>query len=145
MFFNSGTLLFILILSGSLVLLILSLLLLGVLGRKGKKLSGLRFLTVLFTITTITSGVLTTLVYYNYIDLNLRLSGRYQATDGSYTYLKFHRDQMEVHVDGNSEGIKGEWYLAENTLTLSYEGKVENNPKLLVEQLVVRECSNLIN
>lgn len=125
MFLNSGTLLFILILSGSLVLLILLLLLLGLLGRKGRKLGGLRFLTMLFAITTVASGVLTTLVYYNYIDLNLRLSGRYQATDGSYTYLKFNRDQMEVHVDGSSYGTKGKWYLAKDVLTISYEGKEE--------------------
>ena len=125
MFFNSGTLLFILILSGSLVLLILLLTLFGLLGRKGKRLGVLRFLTMFFAITTIASGVLTTLVYYNYIDLNLRLSGRYQAANGSYTYLKFHRDQMEVHVDGSSQGIKGEWYLAKDILTLSYGGKTE--------------------
>lgn len=124
MFFNSGTLLFILILSGSLVLLILSLLLLGLLGRKGKKLSGLRFLTVFLAITTVASGALTTLVYYNYIDLNLRLSGRYQAMN-AYTYLKFNRDQMEVHVDGSSHGTKGKWYLAKDVLTISYEGKEE--------------------
>ena len=124
MFFNSGTLLFIVILSGSLVLLILSLLLLGLLGKKGNKLSGLRFLTILFAITTIASGALTTLVYYNYIDLNLRLSGRYKATD-SNTYLRFNRDQMEIHVDGESQGTKGQWYLAKDTLTISFEGKQE--------------------
>ena len=125
MLFNSGTLLFIFILLGSLVLLILFLILLGVLGRKGKKLIVFRVLTILFAVTTITCGVLSTLVYYNYIDLNLRLSGRYQAMDGSFTYLKFHRDQMEIHDDGSSEGIKGNWYLANNVLSISCEGKVE--------------------
>ena len=125
MFLNSGTLLFILILIGSLVLLILSLLLFAVLGRKGKKLSGLRFLTMLFAVTTMVSGTLTTLVYYNYIDLNLRLSGRYQALDYSHTYLKFHRDQMEVHTGGSSFGTKGQWYLAKDVLTISFEGKTE--------------------
>ena len=125
MFFNSGTLLFILILSGSLVLLIVSLLLLGVFGRKGKKLIGLRVLTILFAVTTMTSGVLSTLVYYNYIDLNLRLSGRYIATDDSRTYLKFHRDQISLHIGGSSQGEKGEWYLANDVLTISFEGKTE--------------------
>ncbi|MCR4910976.1 MAG: hypothetical protein K5925_00400 [Bacilli bacterium] len=125
MFFNSGTLLFILILLGSMVLLLLLLLLLGILGRKGKKLVGLRVLTMLFAIATVTSGVLTTLVYYNYIDLNLRLSGRYSDVNGSHTYLKFHRDQAELHVDGNSEGTKGKWYLANDVLTITYNGNKE--------------------
>ena len=125
MLFNSGTLLFVSILLGSMVLLILLLVLLGVLGRKGKKLVGLRVLTMLFAITTVASGVLSTLVYYNYIDLNLRLSGRYKATDGSQTYLKFHRDQMEIHIDGSSSGTKGEWLLTKDVLTIFYEGKTE--------------------
>ena len=125
MLFNQGTLLFIFILLGSAVLLVFLLLLLGVLGRRGKKLGGLRFLTMFFAITTAASGVLTTLVYYNYIDLNLRLSGRYVSMTNSYTYIKFHRDQVSVHVDGQSQGLKGEWYLSNNVLTIKYDGKEE--------------------
>lgn len=125
MLFNQGTLLFIFILLGSAVLLVLLLLLLGVLGRRGKKLGGLRFLTMFFAIAVFASGVMTPLVYFNYIDLNLKLSGRYTTTDGSYTYLKFHRDEVSIHVDGQSQGLKGEWYLSNNVLTIKYDGKEE--------------------
>ena len=125
MLFNQGTLLFIFIFLGSSVLLLLLLLLLGVAGRKGRKLGGLRFLTMLFAISVIASGVMTPLVYFNYIDMNLRLSGRYVSMTNSYTYIKFHRDQVSVHVDGNSEGLKGEWYLENNILTIKYDGKEE--------------------
>ena len=148
MFFNSGTLLFILILLGSLVLLILSLLLLGVFGRKGKKLIGLRVLTILFAVTTMASGVLSTLVYYNYIDLNLRLSGRYTSTVDSRTYIKFHRDQMSLHIDGSSSGVKGDWYLANDVLTLSFEGKTEEyvvkdfGTKLYQDDVLVYKFTN---
>lgn len=119
MLFNQGTLLFVFIFLGSSVLLLLLLLLLGVAGRKGRKLGGLRFLTMLFAIGVITSGVMTPLVYLNYIDMNLKM-GRYTPIDSSWTYLKINRDSVELHVDGQSEGEKGSWSLENNILTITY-------------------------
>ena len=124
MLFNSGTLLFIFILLGSTVLLLLLLLVLGIAGRKGRKLGGLRFLTMLFAIGVIASGVMTPLVYFNYIDMNLKM-GRYTPIDGSWTYLKINRDSVELHVGGQSEGEKGTWSLEKDILTITYSDTKE--------------------
>ena len=124
MLFNSGTLLIIFILLGSTVLLLLVLLVLGIAGRKGRKLGGLRFLTMLFAIGVIASGVMTPLVYFNYIDMNLKM-GRYTPIDGSWTYLKINRDSVELHVDGQSEGEKGSWSLEKDILTITYSDTKE--------------------
>ena len=124
MLFNSGTLLIIFILLGSTVLLLLVLLVLGIAGRKGRKLGGLRFLTMLFAIGVIASGVMTPLVYFNYVDMNLKM-GRYTPIDGSWTYLKINRDSVELHVDGQSEGEKGTWSLEKDILTITYSDTKE--------------------
>lgn len=124
MLFNSGTLLIIFILLGSTVLLLLVLLVLGIAGRKGRKLGGLRFLTMLFAIGVIASGVMTPLVYFNYIDMNLKM-GRYTPIDGSWTYLKINRDSVELHVGGQSEGEKGTWSLEKDILTITYSDTKE--------------------
>ena len=124
MLFNSGTLLIIFILLGSTVLLLLVLLVLGIAGRKGRKLGGLRFLTMLFAIGVIASGVMTPLVYFNYIDMNLKM-GRYTPIDSSWTYLKINRDSVELHVGGQSEGEKGTWSLEKDILTITYSDTKE--------------------
>lgn len=69
------------------------------------------------------SSVITPLVYYNYIDLNLRY-GQFRS-NYTTTYYSFHRDSVSVHINGASEGAKGTWTLEDNILTVKYSGVTE--------------------
>ena len=106
------------------MLLFLFLLLLGILGRKhNRKLIALKVFSLLFAITTMCASILTPLVYYNYIDLNLRY-GKFRSNYTS-TYYSFHRDSVSIHIDGASEGAKGTWTLEDNILTVKYNELTE--------------------
>ena len=124
MLFNSGTFLCLCILAISAGVLLLFLLLLGVLGRKGNKLAGLKFLTLLIALVVTAASIVTPLVYFNYIDMNLKF-GRFSNEGDNKTYLKFHRDEVSFHPNGQSEGIKGTWSLEKDVLIITYQDSKE--------------------
>ena len=124
MLFNSGTFLCLCILAISAGVLLLLLLLLGILGRKGKKLAFLKFLTVLIAISVSAFSVITPLAYFNYIDMNLKF-GRFTKELDEWTYIKFHRDSVSLHPNGQSEGIKGTWSLEKDVLIITYQDSKE--------------------
>ena len=121
---NSGTQLILTIFGIALVLLLIFLLLLAILGKKHKKgLGALKAFSLIFAIVCMVSSVITPLVYYNYIDLNLRY-GQFRS-NYTTTYYSFHRDSVSVHINGASEGAKGTWTLEDNILTIKYNNLTE--------------------
>ena len=121
---NSGTQLVLTIFGIALVLLLIFLLLLAILGKKHKKgLAPLKAFSLIFAIVCMVSSVVTPLVYYNYIDINLRY-GQFRS-NYTTTYYSFHRDSVSIHINGASEGAKGTWTLEDNILTVKYSGVTE--------------------
>ena len=121
---NSGTQLVLTIFGIALVLLLIFLLLLAILGKKHKKgLGALKAFSLIFGIVCMAMSVVTPLVYYNYIDLNLRY-GQFRS-NYTTTYYSFHRDSVSVHINGASEGAKGTWTLEDNILTVKYNNLTE--------------------
>ena len=121
---NSGTQLVLTIFGIALVLLLIFLLLLAILGKKHKKgLGALKAFSLIFAIVCMVSSVITPLVYYNYIDLNLRY-GQFRS-NYTTTYYSFHRDSVSIHINGASEAAKGTWTLEDNILIVKYSGVTE--------------------
>ena len=139
MLFNQGTFLVVIILGVSVVLLVLFLLILGLAGRHGNKkgLGFLKALTIIFAVSTMIGSLVTPLVYYNYIDFNLRY-GRYNQ-NGSATYYLIHRDSVELHFGSVSEGVKGTWTLENNILTIKYGS---STIEYTVEDYGTKLCQN---
>ena len=126
MLFNSGTLLFLIILSGSLLLLVLFLILLVAIGKKNKESKAIKVLkgfVVTFAIICSFATVVTPLAYYNYIPVNLRF-GKFISVNSS-TYIEFHRDSVEFHQNGNSNGSHGFWLLENDELTITCGSEVK--------------------
>ena len=120
MLFNSGTLIFVYILAGSLGMLLLFVILLAVTSKRnpnGNK--ALKAFSLIFAITSLVASILTPLAYYNYLPVNIRY-GTYISVDNSNTYLNFHRDSVEIHENGSSEGKKATWSMENNILKLTY-------------------------
>ena len=116
---NSGTLLVLTIFAIVVALLLLFLIPLAILGKKNKRgLGALKAFSLIFAIGTLAMSIVTPLVYYNYIDLNLRY-GQFRSNYTS-TYYSFHRDSVSIHIDGASEAAKGTWTLEDNILTVKY-------------------------
>ena len=123
MFTNSATLLFICMLGGATLLLILLLILLAVIGKKKPKSKGvgaLKALTLVTTIAVSALGVLTPLVYENYIDLNLRY-GLFKSESSNAT-LHVHRHSVSVSLNGASEQGNVGWTLNDNQFSFTYQG-----------------------
>ena len=121
---NSGTLLVLTIFAIVVALLLLFLIPLAILGRKNKRgLGALKAFSLIFAIASMVMSVITPLVYYNYIDLNLRY-GQFHS-NYTTTYYSFHRDSVSIHINGASEGAKGTWTLEDNILTVKYNGLTE--------------------
>lgn len=121
---NSGTSLMLTIFSIVVVLLLLFLIPLAILGKRNKRgLGALKAFTLIFAIASMAMSVVTPLVYYNFIDLNLRY-GEFHS-NYSMTYYSFHRDSVSIHLDGASNAAKGTWTLEDNILTVKYNGITE--------------------
>ena len=106
------------------VLLLLFLIPLAILGKRNKRgLGALKAFTLIFAIASMAMSVVTPLVYYNFIDLNLRY-GEFHS-NYSMTYYSFHRDSVSIHLDGASNAAKGTWTLEDNILTVKYNGITE--------------------
>ena len=121
---NSGTLLILTIFGIVVAFLLLFLIPLAILGKKNKKgLGALKAFSLIFAIVSLSMSVVTPLVYYNYIDLNLRY-GQFRS-NYTTTYYSFHRDSVSIHINGASEAAKGTWTLEDNILTVKYSGVTE--------------------
>ena len=121
---NSGTLLVLTIFAIVVALLLLFLIPLAILGKRNKRgLGALKAFTLIFAIASMAMSVVTPLVYYNFIDLNLRY-GEFHS-NYSMTYYSFHRDSVSIHLDGASNAAKGTWTLEDNILTVKYNGITE--------------------
>lgn len=117
--FNSGSRLVFIIFVIAVAILIGLLVLFAILAKKNKVPVVLKVFTIVSAIIVVAGCFVFPLSYYGDIPLNLQY-GTYLAYN-SANYLKVHRDGLELHKDGASEGLKGTYTLKNDVLEITYQ------------------------
>ena len=118
---NSGTLMMLIIFGVTFALLVIVLLIAGFTSKDKKVNGALKFFGVFLAIATVTCSILTALVNYDYIPINLRF-GDYSSVENS-NKVRISRDSIELHENGASEASKrGTYTLKDNKLIITYTG-----------------------
>ena len=118
---NSGTLMMLIIFGVIFALLVIVLLIAGLISRDKKVNGALKFFGVFLAIGFIASAIVTALVNYDYIPINLRFG--YYSSVANSSKVRISRDSIELHENGSSEATKrGTYTLKDNKLTIIYNG-----------------------
>ena len=141
--FNSGSRLVFMIFVIAIAILIALLILFAILAKKKNKAPAvLKVLTIVSALIVMAGCFVFPLSYYGDIPLNLQY-GTYLAYN-SANYLKVHRDSLELHKDGASQGLKGTYTLKNDVLEITYQDGTKD--KFIVKhfgrELVDAETNN---
>ena len=142
MSFNSGSRLVFIIFIIAIAILIGLLGLFAILAKKNKVPVVLKVFTIVSAIIVVAGCFVFPLSYYGDIPLNLQY-GTFLAYN-SANYLKVHRDSLELHKDGASEGLKGTYTLKNNVLEITYQDGTKDKfvVKHFGRELVDAETNN---
>ena len=103
------------LLASSLVVLLFFLVIFSLVGKKKGKISnGGKFLTVLFSIFFFACSVITPLVHYNYIDINLRYGYFANVETNNGDKIKISRDSISYYNAGSHSHSKSGTYTLKN-------------------------------
>ena len=140
--FNSGSRLVFIIFIIAIAILIGLLVLFAILAKKNKVPVVLKVFTIVSAIIVVAGCFVFPLSYYGDIPLNLQY-GTYLAYN-SANYLKVHRDSLELHKDGASEGLKGTYTLKNDVLEITYQDGTKDKfvVKHFGRELVDAETNN---
>ncbi|MCR5079571.1 MAG: hypothetical protein K6B65_06635 [Bacilli bacterium] len=120
MFTNSCTLLFILLLGGSALILLLLSLIMALTHKKGS-LKAMKPFTLLFAVITCALSVMTPLVYFDIIDINLKHG--YFVSETSSLKLHVHSHSVSIYDGSDSDSITVDWTLKNDVFRFNYDSK----------------------
>ena len=141
--FNSGSKIVFIAFVICVCILILLLILIALASKKRNKAPAvLKAFSLLFALVVLAGSFVFPLTYLGDIPLDLRY-GTFKSINHA-DYLRIHRDSIELHKDGASEGLKGTYTLKNDVLEITYKDGTKDKfvVKHMGTELVDAETNN---